>query len=90
MHKTDFVHSSHEYTVEVDRGCSPQRLNFFIDGEWYFSTYEHEVGAEVWAEVLNHGHFLLLNVAMGGAFPDSVRGGKTVSGAPRTLESDNH
>ena len=39
--------------------------------------------ADTWAKATHHGHFLLLNLAMGGGFPDGVAGFATPTDATR-------
>lgn len=67
----------HTYTVEVDRSVVPETLAWSVDDVVFHTVGETEVGAETWAQAVHHGHFLLLNVAVRGAFPDAEKGGKT-------------
>ncbi|KAF2826484.1 endo-beta-1,3-glucanase-like protein [Ophiobolus disseminans] len=71
----------HEFTIEVDRSTKPKKLTCMVDSVHYHSVFEQEVGAETWAKAVHHGHFILLNVAMGGAFPNSQAGGQTPTSA---------
>ncbi|MEU8918740.1 hypothetical protein [Streptomyces nigrescens] len=41
------------------------------------------IEADTWARATHHGHFLLLNLAMGGAFPDGAAGFATPTDATR-------
>lgn len=48
-----------------------------------------QVDATTWANATNHGFFVILNVAMGGAFPDALGGGldsATESGHPMVVD----
>ncbi|MGH3431848.1 MAG: glycoside hydrolase family 16 protein [Thermocrispum sp.] len=66
----------HTYRFEWDDAA--RELRWYVDGEQYHSVTEAQVGAETWANMTQHeGYFLLLNVAMGGAFPDGVAGHAT-------------
>jgi beta-glucanase (GH16 family) len=67
----------HTYTVEVDRSVTPEIARWFVDGQLYHSVTQTQLGAQVWAETFHHGHFILLNVAIGGGFPDALYGSKT-------------
>lgn len=62
----------HTYAVEWDRTGSLDRLRWSVDGTQYHAVSEDQVPAETWANAFGHGgFFLLLNVAVGGAFPDA-------------------
>jgi hypothetical protein len=37
--------------------------------------------AQTWADATDHGHFILLNLAMGGAFPNAIAGFNTPTDA---------
>lgn len=66
----------HTYRFEWDDGA--RELRWYVDGERYHMVREADVGAEAWASMTQHeGYFLLLNVAMGGGFPDGVAGRAT-------------
>lgn len=67
----------HVYTVEVDRASKPEKLTWFVDGIAYHNVTQKDLGVDVWAQTVHHGHFILLNVAMGGGFPNGVRGSDT-------------
>ncbi|MGW3667563.1 1,3-beta-glucanase, partial [Streptomyces sp. NPDC005141] len=49
--------------------------------------------AATWTNATNHGYFLILNVAMGGGFPDAFGGSLNVSTssaqASRSLQPDS-
>ncbi|MFI7407980.1 glycoside hydrolase family 16 protein [Streptomyces sp. NPDC049627] len=65
----------HTYTMEWDRSVSPETIRFFVDGTQYHSVNASQVDATTWSNATNHGFFVILNVAMGGAFPDAFGGG---------------
>ncbi|WP_030669644.1 glycoside hydrolase family 16 protein [Streptomyces sp. NRRL B-1347] len=68
----------HTYRFEWDRSASPNVLRWYVDGQLFHSVDENRVGAAAWASMTGHaGYFLLLNVAMGGGFPDGVAGRAT-------------
>lgn len=72
----------HTYRFEWDTSVSPQQLRWYVDGQQYHVVTQSQVGEPYWSQMTSHaGYFLLLNVAMGGAFPDGVAGGATPTGA---------
>ncbi|MFJ9102476.1 glycoside hydrolase family 16 protein [Streptomyces sp. NPDC102405] len=79
----------HTYTMEWDRSVSPETIRFFVDGTQFHSVNASQMDATTWANATGHGFFLILNVAMGGAFPDALGGGLdsgTQSGVPMTVD----
>ncbi|MFE1775956.1 glycoside hydrolase family 16 protein [Streptomyces sp. NPDC059008] len=74
----------HTYALELDRTDSAaESLNWYVDGQRFHTVAASELGADTWAKATHHGHFLLLNLAMGGAFPDGVAGSATPTDATR-------
>jgi len=82
----------HTYRFEWDASVSPQQLRWYVDGQQYHTVTQSQVGEPHWTNMTNHaGYFILLNVAMGGAFPNGVAGsttptGATVSGRPMVVD----
>ncbi|KAL6704380.1 hypothetical protein ACN47E_008232 [Coniothyrium glycines] len=81
----------HVYSFEVDRSSTPEKLTWSVDGKSYHNVTENDLGASTWADTVHKGHFILLNVAMGGSFPNGVRGSPTptsdtVSGVPMYVD----
>lgn len=72
-----FLHPGHTYTVEIDRKANPETLTWSVDGVKYQTVTEAQLGTATWAQTVHHGHFLLLNLAIGGAFPDAIYGSAT-------------
>ena len=65
----------HTYSVIVDRrNTSSESITWYLDGSAYFTVRESQVGAAAWKVAVDHGFFLILDVAMGGAFPNAVCG----------------
>jgi beta-glucanase (GH16 family) len=65
----------HTYTAEWDRSVSPEVLRWYVDGQLYHTLHETDVPAATWQRMsTREGMFLILNVAIGGDFPD--RAGK--------------
>jgi hypothetical protein len=65
----------HTYAMEWDRSVSPEAIRFYVDGVNYHTVTAGQVDATTWANATNHGFFVILNVAMGGGFPDAFGGG---------------
>lgn len=65
----------HTYSMEWDRSVSPEAIRFYVDGVNYHTVTASQVDATTWANATNHGYFIILNVAMGGGFPDAFGGG---------------
>ncbi|WP_336204672.1 glycoside hydrolase family 16 protein [Nonomuraea sp. LPB2021202275-12-8] len=74
--------SFHTYRFEWDRSVSPNQLRWYVDGQQFHSLSQSQFDAGTWAGMTGHaGYFLLLNVAMGGAFPNGVAGSSTPTAA---------
>ncbi|WP_329222521.1 glycoside hydrolase family 16 protein [Streptomyces sp. NBC_01485] len=65
----------HTYSMEWDRSVTPEAIRFYVDGVNYHTVTANQVDAATWTNATNHGYFVILNVAMGGAFPDAFGGG---------------
>lgn len=76
----------HTYTFEWDRSVSPETLRWYVDGVQYHSVNAGQMDATTWANATHHAHFVLLNVAMGGGFPDGVAG----TGTPTSATASGH
>ncbi|MEU0072206.1 glycoside hydrolase family 16 protein [Streptomyces sp. NPDC006332] len=79
----------HTYTMEWDRSASPEAIRFYVDGVNFHTVTANQVDATTWTNATDHGFFLILNVAMGGAFPDAFGGGldgDTRSGVPMVVD----
>ncbi|MEE1941896.1 glycoside hydrolase family 16 protein [Streptomyces sp. TRM 70361] len=72
----------HTYRFEWDRATTPNELRWYVDDQLYHRLTQDRFSATTWADMTGHaGYFLLLNVAMGGAFPDGVAGFATPTSA---------
>ncbi|GAA4205373.1 glycoside hydrolase family 16 protein [Microbispora amethystogenes] len=82
----------HTYRFEWDRSVSPNQLRWYVDGQQFFSVSQSQLDATTWSNMTSHaGYFLLLNVAIGGGFPNGVAGfstptSATVSGRPMLVD----
>ncbi|ADB32761.1 Carbohydrate binding family 6 [Kribbella flavida DSM 17836] len=65
----------HTYRFEWDTSISPNELRWYVDGQEYHKITQAQLPADTWTNMTSHaGYFILLNVAMGGAFPDALGG----------------
>jgi len=83
--------SFHTYRIEYDRSVSPEVIRWYQDGVLFWQVEQNRSGMDdtTWRNALNHGFFIILNVAMGGGFPGAFGGGptgSTVSGAPMLVD----
>jgi len=82
----------HSYRFEWDRSITPNQFRWYVDGVQYHSVSQAQFDATTWNNMTSHaGYFLLLNVAMGGAFPNGVAGfatpvPETVPGRPMVVD----
>ncbi|MFG3009038.1 glycoside hydrolase family 16 protein [Streptomyces cinerochromogenes] len=79
----------HTYAMEWDRSTSPEEIRFYLDGVNFHTVRANQVDATTWANATSHGYFIILNVAMGGGFPDAFGGGPdggTEPGHPMTVD----
>jgi beta-glucanase (GH16 family) len=60
------------YSVIVDRtNPNAEFLEFLMDGKVESTVTEAEVGTANWKAAIDHGFFILLDLAMGGSYPNS-------------------
>jgi hypothetical protein len=63
------------YSVIINRtNTSNESLTWYLNGNAYETVTESQVGTAAWQAAVDHGFFLILDVAMGGGFPDGVCG----------------
>jgi len=63
----------HTYRFEWDSGAD--ELRWYVDGQQFHTVTRAQIGDQAWNDMTSHeGYFVLLNVAMGGAFPNGVAG----------------
>jgi Ricin-type beta-trefoil lectin domain/Glycosyl hydrolases family 16 len=76
----------HSYSVIVNRtNTKAENLKFVMDGRVTFAITEAEVGVSAWQEAIDHGFFIIFDLAMGGNYPDGVCG----CNAPTAATSSN-
>jgi hypothetical protein len=63
----------HTYRFEWDTSISPNQFRWYVDGQQFHSVSQGQLPADTWNSMTSHaGYYLLLNVAIGGAFPDAL------------------
>jgi beta-glucanase (GH16 family) len=81
----------HTYTMILNRTrASDESITFYRDGSRYFSVSESQVGTATWQAAFDHNLSIILDLAMGGAFPDGACGctsptGSTASGGTMSV-----
>jgi hypothetical protein len=82
----------HTYTMILDRtNTSDESITFYLDGASYFTVTEAQIGTSTWQAAFDHNLSIILDLAMGGSYPDSACGctapdGSTASGG--TMQVD--
>ena len=72
----------HTYSVIVDRtNTSAETMEFLMDGTVEDTVTEASVGTTAWQEAVDHGFFIIWDLAMGGNYPDGVYGSTTPTAA---------
>ena len=63
----------HTYSVIVDRtNTSAETLQFVMDGTVESTITEASVGTAAWQAAIDHGFFIIFDLAMGGNYPDPL------------------
>jgi beta-glucanase (GH16 family) len=61
----------HTYSLVIDRrNTADEQVRWYLDGHDYFSVSEPTVGAAAWTEAIDHGFSIILDLALGGGFPN--------------------
>ena len=53
---------------------SNESITFYLDGNSYFTVTESQVGTATWQAAFDHNLSIILDLAMGGAYPNGVCG----------------
>src|SRR4029077_11830736 len=63
----------HTYSVIIDRtNTSAETLQFGMDGTVESTITEASVGTTAWQEAIDHGFFIIWDLAMGGNYPNGI------------------
>jgi hypothetical protein len=72
----------HTYSVIIDRtNTSAETLQFLMDGVVESTITEASVGATAWQQAIDHGYFIIWDLAVGGNYPDGICGCTTPTSA---------
>ncbi|MEV4636803.1 glycoside hydrolase family 16 protein [Actinoplanes sp. NPDC049548] len=72
----------HVYAAELDLSASPAEVRWYLDGTMFHKVTAAQVGEPAWSRATGHGFFVILNVAIGGAFPAALGGRPTNATEP--------
>jgi beta-glucanase (GH16 family) len=75
----------HTYAVELDRSGSPEQLRWYVDGIQFHTVRSDQVDGTTWRNAIDHGFFVILNVAIGGGWPGAPTAA-TASGVPMLVD----
>jgi hypothetical protein len=64
----------HTYTEIIDRTTTNEQIRWYVDNEQVWQVSESQVGAATWQAAVDHGFFIIFDLAIGGAFPNAVCG----------------
>lgn len=74
----------HVYRVEWDESTNPKEMRWYVDGQQYNTVTATQLDSATWDNMTNHpGYFIILDVAMGGVFPDRLAGKQTPTEATK-------
>ncbi len=79
------------YSVIVNRtNTSDESITYYLNGTAYYTVTESQVGTATWQAAVDHGFFLILDLAIGGGYPNGVCGctspsSSTTSGAAMSV-----
>jgi hypothetical protein len=63
----------HTYTMILNRtDTSDESITFYLDGNEYYTVDESTVGAATWEAAFDHNMSIILDLAMGGSYPNGV------------------
>ena len=63
----------HTYGAIIDRRqAGNEQIHWYLDGQETFSVSESQVGAAAWTAAVDHGFRIILDLAIGGGYPDAA------------------
>jgi len=72
----------HTYTMILNRtNTSAESITFYLDGTSYFTATESQIGTSTWQAAFDHNLSIILDLAMGGGYPNGVCGCTTPTSA---------
>jgi beta-glucanase (GH16 family) len=70
------------YAVEWDRTKSEAQIRWYVDGQHTLTVNQSQLPADVWARMSGNPYYLILNVAINGAYPEKQGGNATAATKP--------
>ncbi|HEV2345405.1 MAG TPA: discoidin domain-containing protein [Actinocrinis sp.] len=61
----------HTYSEVIDRTKSDEQIRWYADGQQFWQVSEDQVGVAVWQAAVDHGFFIIFDLAIGGSFPNA-------------------
>jgi Ricin-type beta-trefoil lectin domain/Glycosyl hydrolases family 16 len=72
----------HTYSMILNRtNTSDESITFYLDGNAYYSVSESQVGTATWQAAYDHNMAIILDLAIGGNYPNGQCGCTTPTGA---------
>ena len=71
----------HTYSEVIDRTLTDEQIRFYIDGHQVWIMKESQVGASTWQAAIDHGFSIVVDLAIGGSYPNTVCGCTSPSAA---------
>jgi Malectin domain/F5/8 type C domain/Glycosyl hydrolases family 2, TIM barrel domain len=62
----------HTYSIIIDRTKTNEQIRWYIDGQQVWVVSEDGVGVNTWQAAVDHGFYLLFDLAIGGSYPNTV------------------
>lgn len=62
----------HTYTEIIDRTLSDEQIRWYLDGRQIWIVRESQIGVNTWQAAVDHGFFIIFDLAIGGSFPNAV------------------
>jgi beta-glucanase (GH16 family) len=63
----------HTYSVVIDRrNPADEQIDWLLDGQQFYSVTEAAVGTSAWTQAVDHGFSIILDLAIGGSYPDAA------------------
>ncbi len=63
----------HTYAVVIDRrDLADQQVRWYLDGHQFYRVSESRVGPAAWQTAFSQGFAIILDLAIGGSYPDTV------------------
>lgn len=62
----------HTYSEVIDRTTSDEQVRYYLDGQQVWQVNESQVGVSTWQAAMDHGSYLVFDLAIGGSYPNAV------------------